>query len=221
MTWCDLPVNDLLAAVLIEARAVRVSLQPLFKLTSGKYSPVYFDCRQLISHPAAMTIVAGAFQWFVERSGARVDVIAGGESAGIPFADRLAAVAGKPLVYVRKQQREHGTSAAIEGATAPGGHVLLIEDLITDGASKMSFVHGLRNAGMIVEHCLVVLDREQGGAEVLGAAGVTLHSLATAANVLDFGRRSGRLRPEDVDTALEYLSAPDAWSPPSAATRIS
>lgn len=221
MTWCGLPIDDLLAAVLIEARAVRVSLQPLFKLTSGKYSPVYFDCRQLISHPSAMTIVTGAFQWFVDHSGARVDVIAGGESAGIPFADRLAAVTGKPLVYVRKQQRQHGTGAAIEGAPVPGGNVLLVEDLITDGVSKMAFVHGLRDAGMVVDHCLVVLDREQGGAEVLEAAGVALHSLTTAARVLDFGRRSARLRPEDVETALKYLDAPDAWIPPDTATRES
>jgi orotate phosphoribosyltransferase len=221
MSWYGLPAGDLVAAILLETGAIQVSADRPFTLTSGKLSPIYFDCRRLISNPAAMSLVTGSFQWFMDHCDARFDVVAGGESAGIPFADRLAGATGKPLVYVRKQAREHGTGSAIEGHALPGANALLVEDLITDGGSKLVFVDGLRKAGMQVQHCLVVLDREQGGAEILGTAGVTLHALTTAKKVLDFARQTQRLSESDATVALDYLKAPGAWSAPPASTTSS
>ncbi|MGO9113478.1 MAG: orotate phosphoribosyltransferase [Thermoguttaceae bacterium] len=215
MSWYGIPAGDLVAAVLLETGAVQVRADRPFTLTSGKLSPIYFDCRRLISNPAAMTLITGSFQWFVDRCDVNFQIVAGGESAGIPFADRLAGTTGKPLVYVRKQAREHGTGSAIEGHAVPGAHALLVEDLITDGGSKLVFVDGLRKAEMQVEHCLVVLDREQGGADVLGTAGVVLHALTTARKVLDFACHTERLSESDVAVALDYLKAPEAWVNPN------
>ena len=215
MSWYGIPADDLISAVLLDTGAVQVSADRPFTLTSGKLSPLYFDCRRLISDPAAMSLVTGAFQWFVDRSGVKFEIVAGGESAGIPFADRLAGATGKPLVYVRKEVREHGTGSAIEGHAVAGAHVLLVEDLITDGGSKLIFVDGLRKAGMEVQHCLVVLDREQGGADVLGSAGIASHALTTARKVLDFGRHTDRLSESDLAIALDYLKSPGTWVTPN------
>jgi orotate phosphoribosyltransferase len=205
------PYTDLIAAMILESGAVKVSVEKPFTLTSGKLSPLYFDCRRLISHPAAMTVIAGVYQWIVQSEGLEIDAVAGGESAGIPFADRLAAILGKPMVYVRKERRAHGTGSQIEGSLAAGARAALVEDMITDGGSKIVFVKALREAGAVVEHCFLVLDREQGGAEALRAEGVKLHALATASSVLDYGARSGALPAESVKAAAEYLKAPEKW----------
>lgn len=211
MVWDGKAVSDLIAALLLEVGAVRVSVDRPFKLTSGKSSPIYFDCRRMISCPVAMNVIAGFFQWLIEHHKLNINVVAGGESAGIPFADRLAAMIGKPMVYVRKQGRDHGTGSAVEGQLSAESKTLLVEDMITDGASKLAFIQGLRDAGALVEYCFVILDREQGGSETLAKEGVTLRALATANSVLDYARRSGTLAETDVEAASKYLRDPNAW----------
>jgi orotate phosphoribosyltransferase len=214
MNNTHLPFADLACALLLDAGAVKVSVDKPFKLTSGKFSPVYFDCRRLISVPPAMTLIAGMFQWILERSAISVDVVAGGESAGIPFADRLACLLGKPMVYVRKQAREQGTGSAVEGQIATGARVVLVEDMITDGGSKMAFVQGLRDAGAVVDHCLVVLDREQGGASALSKENVCLHPLTTAAATLRYGLCAKLIMQDAYDAAMAHLKSPELWRPP-------
>lgn len=205
--------SNLINALLLEVGAVRVSADQPFRLTSGRLSPVYFDCRQLISDPAAMSIIGGMYQWLLSHYSIPFDAIAGGESAGIPFADRLSSLTGKPMVYVRKQPHEHGTSSMIEGKVAAGARSLLVEDMITDGASKLVFVEGLRSAGARVDCCFVVLDREQGGYAVLERAGVRLWRLTTAKSVLDYALQSGMVPPVDYESAISYMERPSEWHP--------
>jgi orotate phosphoribosyltransferase len=204
---------QLVADALLRAGAIRVSSGQPFVLTSGKLSPLYFDCRRLISDPAAMNLIAALFHSELNRIGVRPDVVAGGESAGIPFADRLAAMLNVPLVYVRKEAKSHGTAGSVEGILESGARVVLVEDLITDGMSKMRFVEALRRAGAILDHILVVLDREQGGTQVLSKFDLELHALCTARTAIEFGVHSGRLDQKQSAAALAYLSDPDGWQP--------
>ena len=204
-------IEDLASALLLEVEAIQVSVEKPFMLTSGKPSPVYFDCRRLISSASSMNLIASMFQLLVETHNICVDLVAGGESAGIPFADRLATLLGRPLVYVRKEARAHGTKSLIEGTVISGSHALLVEDLLTDGGTKLGFINGLRSAGAIVQDCFVVLDREQKGKEVLLVEGVSLYSLTTAERTLKYAHRSGMLSKTAVDSALCYLRDPDAW----------
>ncbi len=208
-----LSLDDLIAGSLLDAGAVGLSADRPFRLTSGKLSPIYFDCRRLTSHPAAMNMVAGVFQCLIARMGAAVDVVAGGESAGIPFADRLATLMGKPMVYVRKEVREHGTNSAVEGGTVSGANVILVEDLVTDGVSKLAFIRGLRDAGAIVSHCMVVVDREQGGAEALAAENVRLVGLITAPRILEYAAKNGAISTSSYDSMMKYLKDPAGWRP--------
>lgn len=202
-----MPHTDLACALLLEAGALNVSVAEPFTVTSGAKSPVYFDCRTLISHPSAMTVVSGLFQRIIEERRLECDAVAGGESAGIPFAARLAGVLGRPMVYIRKKPRGHGTGSQIEGTLGGDSHVLLVEDMITDGGSKMAFVDALNDAGATVTDCLVVLDREQGGAQSLAKKGVALHSLTTARELLEYAGRTREVSDADAQAVLEYLES--------------
>lgn len=199
-------------SLLFDVEAVKISVEKPFRLTSGRLSPVYFDCRRLMLSPAAMRLVASLFAYQIQADGIDVSVIAGGESAGIPFAAYLACLVAKPMVYVRKAPREHGTASQVEGGNIPEAKTLLVEDLITDGASKLGFVEGLRSAGFVVEHCFVVLDRDQGGSDLLAQHGVRLLRLTTAKETLAYALERGVISRPDYDSTLAYLDDPVLWS---------
>src|SRR3990172_4507626 len=146
--------GELVAKLLWEAGAVKVNLKEPFRLVSGNCSPVYIDCRKLISDPHSMRIITTLFCDVIEQNKIRVDVVAGGESAGIPFASFLAKELGKPLVYVRKKNKSYGTEPLVEGNPGKSCWIILVEDLITDGLSKLGFIESLKSTGNKVEHCL-------------------------------------------------------------------
>ncbi len=121
-----------------------------------------------------------------------IDVIAGGETAGIPYAAFVAVALGKPMVYVRKEPkgvRPHGPD---RGALDDGARVLLVEDLTTDGGSKVRFVDALREAGAVVEHTYVVFHYGifAEAWETMEKLGVGLHALATWWDVLEAARET-------------------------------
>src|SRR5439155_27125642 len=95
------------------------------------------------------------------------------------------ALAGSsPLCYARKDAKDSGTQRRIEGEFQPGERVVLIDDVITDGGAKIEAAAPFRSAGLVVEDVLVLVDREQGGAQTLAAAGLRLHSLSTLREVV-------------------------------------
>jgi len=204
-------IRDLVSALLWETRAFKVSFEEPFTLASGNRSPLYVDCRVIISYPWARGIVTSCAQWLCEADHVAADYVAGGETAGIPFAAWLAERWAKPFVYVRKQPKGYGMGAQIEGDLPPGKRVLLCEDLITDGKSKLTFVDGIEKAGGEVKDCLVVFDREQGGAELLRRRGVALHSLSDLASCLRFVTAAGHFTPDAGASIDAYLADPARW----------
>ena len=207
---------DLVAKMLWEIKAVHFRADEPYKLASGLASPVYIDCRKLISYPrirsavmdfAAATIMRGAgFE--------AIDVVAGGETAGIPFAALLADRLGLPMIYVRKKPKGHGRNAQIEGHLPDGARVLVIEDLTTAGGSMFTFIDAIRSAGGTVDHGMALfyygIFPE---AEARFANGkVRLHHIATWRDVLA-AARADRLFDEATLTSVEaFLDAPLAWS---------
>src|SRR5690606_9988382 len=121
-------------------------------------SPVYIDCRKLISFPRLrQTIIDFGASIILRDAGfERFDAVAGGETAGIPFAAWMADRLMLPMQYVRKQPKGFGRDAQIEGHVEEGQRILLVEDLTTDGRSKANFCTALRNAGASVDHVFVV-----------------------------------------------------------------
>ena len=187
---------ELTAKMLLEVEAVRFMTDKPFIFTSGWASPVYTDCRRLISFPRVRaTLIDFAAATLMRDAGfEQFDAIAGGETAGIPFAAWMADRFGLPMLYVRKKPKGFGRNAQIEGNVVEGQRVLLVEDMTTDGRSKVNFCNALREAGTRVEHCLVFFfyDIFPEGRKILGDLGVTLHSLATWWDVLAVAKASGK-----------------------------
>src|SRR5579864_5187048 len=149
---------ELTAKMLIEVEAVRFMTDKPFVFTSGWASPVYTDCRRLISFPRVrQTLVDfGVATIYRDVGFEQFDAVAGGETAGIPFAAWVADRLMLPMQYVRKQPKGFGRNAQIEGLVRENARTLLVEDLTTDGRSKVNFCKALRQAGAIVEHTFVI-----------------------------------------------------------------
>lgn len=198
-------LKTVVAGFFWEIGAIKVSVDKPFEMTSGKTTPFYFDCRMLISFPLQRDVITAYARWLCQTQKLSFDYIAGGETAGIPFAAWLAEKMSKPFIYVRKKPKGHGTGSQLEGSVAKGASVLLYEDLITDGGSKVSFVDGIRNAGCKVSDCLVVLDRMQGGENLLRGMDVVLHSLVTVDDCMQVGRDKNYLSAKEVKIIEEYI----------------
>ena len=199
--------------------------EPYFTLTSGKKSPVYVDCRKIISYPEIASFVTDSACRLLAHK--EFDAVAGGETAGIPFAAWIAAKMGKPMLYVRKEPKEFGLGARIEGVMPEGRgdkkpRVLLVEDHATDGKSKISFVEALREAGAECVDAFVVFyyDIFPDAAEALRERGITLHALATWRDALAGAEREGFLdsplnsplnSPGVAREVRNFLDDPSGW----------
>lgn len=206
----------LAARILIETESVLCRPDAPFTFTSGRISPVYVDVRRLIAFPRARArLMAMAEDLLVRTAGAEAfDVVAGGETAGIPYAAFLAERMGLPMCYVRKKPKGFGRDARIEGNLQAGQRALLVEDLATDGGSKLSFVEALREAGAEVSHCFVVFHYGifPESVESLAAAGVRLHALATWHDVIEEIDRAGYFPSGQLDEVRSFLIDPKGWS---------
>jgi orotate phosphoribosyltransferase len=209
-------IAELSAKMLIEVEAVRFMAEKPFIFTSGWASPVYTDCRRLISFPRVRQRLVEFGVATIEREVGfeQFDAVAGGETAGIPFAAWMADRLMLPMQYVRKRPKGFGRNAQIEGHIEAGDRVLLVEDMTTDGRSKVNFCKALREAGAVVEHCFVVFfyDIFPEGSKILGDLGVTLHSLATWWDVLAVAKKSRRFDAAKLKEAEKFMKDPAGWS---------
>jgi len=203
-----------MARILLEAGAIQVSHTRPFVLAAGWASPVYVDCRHLIGEPRIRREVTGLALAFLTRTfGANppFDAIAGGETAGIPWAAWIADGLGLQLRYVRKRPLGIGRNAQVEGGPVEGLRVLLIDDLATDAGSKVAFARGLRTAGATVTDTMVLFhNRAFPGDERLARLEVTLHAVASWADVLRL--ESELVSPADREIIERFLSDPAGWS---------
>ena len=137
------------AGILLDIEAIHIRPEEPFTFTSGRLSPVYVDCRRIISFPRGRSeLMRMGVELLNQQAGAEAfDAVAGGETAGIPFAAWIADLLGLPMLYVRKQAKGFGRNARIEGTFPEGARILLVEDLATDGGSKLSFIDAIREAG--------------------------------------------------------------------------
>ncbi|MEM8930616.1 MAG: orotate phosphoribosyltransferase [Acidobacteriota bacterium] len=204
-------LRQALALYLWDHRAVRVSSEDPFTLASGNRSPIYVDCRRVISDPAFMRLYTGVAALILDRKEVAVDVVAGGETAGIPYGAVLAQSLGCPFVYVRKKPKGYGTSSRVEGDLADGSRVLLVEDLITDGGSKLGFLDALEAVGAQVADVVVLFDRQQGGESLLAERGVRLHAVTDRKTAFAVGNSSGLMTETDQLSCEEYFRDAKAW----------
>ena len=200
------------AARLIDAGCVTLRADEPFRLPSGWASPVYMDCRRLISFPTVRRelVARGIERLQASESLKDVASIAGGKASGIAFAAWMAEERDLPLQYVRK--RGAGTNQ-VEGVVRKGSKVLLVDDMMAAGASKVAFVSALRGVGANVEDAFVIFDYGTFGAEALLATlGVNTHALASWRDILAVARARNDFGSAALDELDEFLSDPSAWS---------
>ena len=204
------------ARMLLEIDAVLFRADEPFKLTSGMMSPVYIDCRKIISFPRARAAMMDHGKTVIMNDVGfeSLDALAGGETAGIPFAAWLAERTALPMQYVRKKPKGFGRMAQIEGEMPEGSKVLLVEDLTTDGGSKLNFIDALRKAGGKVNHTYVVFHYGifQESLSNMAKLGVKLHALATWWDVLEVARENNLYTKSQLDIVENYLDDPENWS---------
>src|SRR5580692_8454888 len=198
------------ARILLETEAVLFRPDNPFTFTSGRLSPVYVDCRRLISFPRARRKLMDMGAKLIEnRVGFEsLDAIAGGETAGIPFAAWIADRLSLPMLYVRKQPKGFGRNAQIEGELKEDSRILLVEDLASEGTSKLNFVRAIRQAGGHIDHAFVIfnygifpqIDTS------LAAEGITLLSLATWWDVAAMAEQLGRFEAGQYDKIKSFLA---------------
>jgi orotate phosphoribosyltransferase len=210
------PSGPIVARALLEIGAVLMRPKDPFILTSGRASPVYVDCRKVIGFPRARALITHhAVEAIWREIGVEsLDVIAGGETAGIPYAAWIADKLGLPMAYIRKKPKGFGRNAQIEGLLPDGARTLLVEDLATDGGSKLNFINAIRTAGGKVSHALVVFHYGifPQALEDLKAQGVGLIGLATWWDVLQAAGDLGHLNAAEAKDVRSFLENPEAWS---------
>lgn len=201
------------AEALLDIGGVGFRVQDPITFKSGIVSPVYCDNRTFPFWPAQWRKVIEGFAAVTEREGLAFDVIGGIEAAGIPHSAALGYATQQPSVFIRKQPKEHGKKARIEGGDVTGKRVLLVEDLVTTGGSSLSGVQALRDAGAVVTDCLAIISYGFAEArEAFAAAGVRLHTLTGFDAVLTGALQRGALDEAGAAAVRDWLADPHGWA---------
>jgi orotate phosphoribosyltransferase len=208
-------IAQLTARMLLDIKAVHFNSETPFVHSNGKEAPTYVDCRKLISYPRIRSTLMDFLTCTLMRNAGleAFDNVAGGETAGIPFAALVAERMALPMTYVRKTPKGHGRNAQIEGDMSEGQRVVLIEDLTTDGGSKLKFVDAIRKTGATCGHTAVIFYYgifEQ-TIPTLREHGVELHYLCTWWDVLAEARRAEDFDVATLDSVERFLKDPEAW----------
>lgn len=194
------PRLSTLANDLLESGCVRFGK---FTLKSGKVSPIYLDLRRLVSYPRILQRVAKEYAVMLKEL--QFDRIAGLPYAALPIGTAISLEMNRPLIYPRREVKEYGTKAAIEGDYNAGEMVVVIDDLATTGDTKIESIQKLEAAGLKVKDIVVLIDREQGAKEMLAKAGYNFHAVTTLRKLLDEWIASGAITREQFDEVMGFL----------------
>ncbi len=160
MTNIEKKISNETAGILLKKKCIEFSFKKKFQLTSGRKSIVYCDCRKIISYTNERDkLINFALKKIkLDKTLNSLTNIAGGESAGIPYASLLAQKLKLPLSYIRKERKKFGKKSQIEGNIKYNDKVLLVEDLITDGSSKYNFIEAVEEVGGRIKAIFVIFN---------------------------------------------------------------
>jgi orotate phosphoribosyltransferase len=202
------------ARILLDTQSILFRTEPPFNYTSGRVGPVYVDCRRLISFPRERKILMDFAADIIKADAPDIDTIAGGETAGIPYAAFIADRLNMPMIYIRKKPKGFGRNAQIEGVLGQAGtRVLIAEDIQNYGVSVKVFVDALRAADAHVDTVFVLFSYGHASSQqAMADMGVRVISLCDWSAVLKLARAEKRFDDALLDSMDSFLSDPIAWS---------
>lgn len=171
--------RDQLAQLLLE----RAYLEGDFVLRSGRRSRYYLDKYRFETEPRLLAGLGRELAALVRSHGQQAELLAGPELGAVPLAAVTSIETGLPYLIVRKAAKEYGTAKRLEGVFEPGQRVCVVEDVVTSGGALLSAVDALRACDLHVSAAICVVDREEGGAEAIAAAGVQFKALYTTSQL--------------------------------------
>ena len=201
------------AEILINIQSIKFSFNQPFTLTSGLKSPVYVDCRKIISYVNERTIILNyAIEYFKENN-IEFDLLAGGETAGIPYAAFFSEILKKPMIYIRKKPKGFGKNQQIEGDFKKNQKAILIEDLATDGGSKIIFLNALKESNLKISDIFVIFyyDIFDIKKTSLGSQNVKMHSLCTWEDIIEVIKYKKLFSNYEIQNLEIFLKDPKQW----------
>ena len=206
-------MSELIAEKLIDIGSVQFSFNDHFTLTSGLKSPVYIDCRRIISFIDERDVIMNEAVNYFKSNNLKFDLVAGGETAGIPYAAIISERMKKPMLYIRKKPKGFGKNQQIEGKFEKKDNAILIEDLATDGGSKILFVDALRKASLEVSDIFVIFyyDIFDIMNTPFASLNVKIHSLCTWKNIIDVIKKKKLYSNNEIQSLLDFINNPKDW----------
>ena len=202
-----------IAKILIDIKSVNFSFKNHFTLTSGLKSPVYVDCRKIMSFAKEREFIINSAINYLKINNIDNEIIAGGETAGIPYAAYISEKLKKPMVYIRKKPKGFGINKQIEGDFHKNQSALLVEDLATDGGSKITFINAMREAELKVKDIFVIFyyDIFDFKKSDLFKLNVKIHSLCTWKNIIEYIEKNNLYTEKEILDLKIFLSNPNKW----------
>ena len=202
-----------IAKILIDIKSVNFSFKNHFTLTSGLKSPVYVDCRKIMSFAKEREIIINSAINYLKINNIDNEIIAGGETAGIPYAAYISEKLKKPMVYIRKKPKGFGINKQIEGNFHKNQSALLVEDLATDGGSKITFINAMREAELEVKDIFVIFyyDIFDFKKSDLFKLNVKIHSLCTWKDIINYIEKNNIYTEKEILDLKIFLSNPNKW----------
>lgn len=205
-------VSEKVAKILLGIRAITLNPHKPYKYTSGILSPIYTDCRLLISFPKERMEIIEYYLTAIKNSKISADAIAGTATAGIPWASWIADVLNLPMIYVRSEQKKHGKRNQIEGQIKKGQKVVVVEDLISTGKSSIETVTAIRHSGAIAFYVFSIMTYRIKKAEInFRKNKIKLVSLTDLKTIVAIAQKYNYINKKDQKIILDWSKDPTSW----------
>ena len=205
-------IEEIVAKLLLDIEAVRLSPDAPFTWASGWKAPIYCDNRKILSFPEQRKIIYDNLTKLVRENYPDAEVIAGVATGAIAWGALVAEMLNLPFIYVRPKPKDHGTGAQIEGYLPDGASVVVVEDLISTGASSLSAVNCLNRSGANVLGMVAIFSYNfDVSRRSFEYANCELRTLTNYDMLIEQALKSGYIKEEMMETLRQWRYRPEAW----------